>query len=42
MRPMARIGASPKRCPQPWAGVAQPAPITSSAPRVGSSAAAPG
>ena len=42
MRPIARIGDVLRNCPQPCDGVAHPAPITSTAPRVGSSAAVPG
>ena len=39
---MARIGATPRIWPQPAEGLAQPAPITSAVPSVGSSAAVPG
>ena len=42
MRPIARIGEVPRTRPQPRLGAAQPAPITSAAPTVGSSAATPG
>ena len=40
--PIARIGDTARTRPQPWEGVAQPAPITSAVPSTGNSAALPG
>src|ERR1700722_7831483 len=42
IRPIARIGDNPRTRPHPCDDVAQPAPITSTAPSVGHNAAIPG